>query len=268
MLGDTLGRRIALVLLSIIALLYGVSQAGAPPSQDPKAVEVDQAMMQAMGGQEAWNSVHFVRFDFKFTSEGKVVRDNAHLWDRKDGRYRLERMPKDGKREIVLFDIGGYERNKQGSAYVDGKKLEGDAAKKSLEEAYASYINDTWWLAMPWKWTQPGVNLKYLAAQPCGKGTCDVVELTFGHVGLTPGDMYHAFVSQKSHLMSHWEYVLQDGRKGSWDWQYVTSEGINLASNHLSSDRKSTINMGEVRVLDSVDDAYFTDPARMISGLK
>jgi len=198
MLAKNRASSVTLALVAVVTLFCGMRRTGASPSQDPKAVEVDQAMMQAMGGQDAWNSAHFVRFDFKVTVGGKMMVDNAHLWDRKDGRYRIEQMPKDGKREVVLFNIADYERDKQGSAYLDGKKLEGDEAKKSLEAGYASYINDTWWLAMPWKWTQPGVNLKYLGPRPCGQGKCDVVELTFGHVGLTPGDMYLAFVSQKS----------------------------------------------------------------------
>jgi len=268
MLAKNRASSVTLALVAMITLFCGVRRTSAGPSQDPKAVEVDQAMMQAMGGQEAWNAAHIVRFDFKVTAGGKVVADNAHLWDRKDGRYRIERMPKDGKREVVLLTIADYERDKQGSAYLDGKKLEGDEAKKALEAGYASYINDSWWLAMPWKWTQPGVNLKYVGPQPCGQGKCDVVEITFDHVGLTPGDMYHTFVSQKSHLMTHWEYVLQDGQKGSWDWQYTTQKGIKLASNHISSDHKTTINMGDVRVLDTVDDAFFTDPTHMLSSLK
>ena len=262
------GGRVTLTLVLLSMLLCCAHRASAGPDRDPKAAEIARAMMQAMGGEEAWNSAHIVRFDFKFTANGKMVANNAHLWDRTDGRYRIERMPKDGKREVILFNIADYERDKQGSAYLDGKKLEGDAAKKSLEAGYASYINDTWWLAMPWKWMQSGVNLKYLGPQPCGRETCDVVELTFDHVGLTPGDMYHTFVSQKSHLMIHWEYVLQSGRKGSWDWQYGDHKGIKLASNHVSSDHKETINMGNVRILDTVDDAFFTDPAHMLSGLK
>jgi hypothetical protein len=48
----------------------------------------------------------------------------------------------------------------------------------------------------------------------------------------------------------------------------VTSKGVKLASNHLSSDRKSTINMGDVRILETVDDAFFTDPTHMLSSLK
>ncbi len=125
--------------------------------RDLKAVEVARAMMQAMGGEDAWNTARFVRFDFKVKAGGKLVEDNAHLWDRKDGRYRFEHGTKDGKRQVVLFRIADYERNKAGEAYLDGKKLEGDAARKAVDDAYASYINDSWWLCMPWKWLAPGL---------------------------------------------------------------------------------------------------------------
>ncbi len=262
--------RVWLGVMPFAALIFsGHLRAASPAHQrDAKAVEIARAMMEAMGGEAAWNSVQFVRFDFKVKVGGKWVENNAHLWDRKNGRYRLERKTKEGKQEVVLFKIGDYQRDKSGAAYLDGKKLESGPAKKNLEDAYASYINDMWWLAMPWKWMDSGVNLKYLGPQKLGDETCDVVELTFDHVGLTPGDMYHAFVSQKSHLMKHWEYVLEGGEKGAWDWQYGDYQGVKLASNHPSSDGKMSIHMGQVRVLDRVDDAFFADPSRMLSGLK
>lgn len=236
--------------------------------RDPQAVEVAQTMMKAMGGQPAWDAAHFVRFDFKVTVSGKVVGNNAHLWDRKDGRYRFETVQKDGKRRVVLFTIATYESSKQGEAFVDGVRLTGDAAQKAVDAAYASYINDSWWLSMPWKWLATGVNLKYLGPKKHGAENFDVVELTFNHVGLTPGDMYHAYVSKASHLMTYWEYTLQSGDKGAWTWQYLTTGGVKLAKNHLSADHKASINMGSVRVLNAVDGAYFTDPAKNLAGLK
>src|SRR5437667_28245 len=111
------------------------------------------------------------------------------------------------------------------------------------------------------------VNLKYIGNKPQGGENCDVVELSFEKVGLTPGDRYRAFVSQKSHLMTHWEYTLQTGAKGSWDWQYGESGGVKLASNHLSPPDNS-INMGTVRILKDVDGAYFSDPQKRLSDLK
>jgi len=256
------------IAMSVLLLASSPGLRAEGESRDPKAVEVTRAMMKAMGGEDAWNSAHFVRFDFKVKVGSKLVEDNAHLWDRKDGRYHFEHATKEGKRQVVLFRIADYERAKVGEAYLDGKKLEGDAARKAVDDAYASYINDSWWLCMPWKWLATGVNLKYLGPQKHGGETADVVELTFSHVGLTPGDMYHAFISQKSHLMDYWEYTLQSKEKGAWDWQYGDYKGVKLASNHVSSDRKATINMGDVRILDAVEDAFFVDPSRSLVGLK
>jgi len=230
------------------ALLFGAD------SRDPKSVEIAQAMQQVMGGQDAWNAARFVRFDFKVSIGGEIKVERSHLWDKQTGRYRL-----DQKNRVVLMNMA----SKQGTVYVDGKKLEGADAATAIEAAYGAYINDFYWLAMPWKWLDQGVNLKYLGKKPQGGESCDVVELTFGKVGLTPGDRYQAFVSPKSHLMTHWEYTLQNGTKGSWDWQYGEYSGIKLASNHVSPPDKS-INMGAVRILKDVDAAFFTDPLRRL----
>src|SRR6266567_3907357 len=230
----------------------------AADTRDPKAVEIAQAIQKAMGGQEAWNAARFVRFDFKVNIGGETKVDRSHLWDKQTGRYRL-----DQKNRVVLMNLA----NKQGMVYVDGKKLEGADAAKATEAAYGAYINDFYWLAMPWKWLDEGVNLKYLGKKPQGGENCDVVELTFGKVGLTPGDRYQAFVSPKSQLMTHWEYTLQSGTKGSWDWQYGESGGVKLASNHTSPPDKS-INMGSVLILKDVEAAFFSDPQRPLSNLK
>jgi len=93
-----------------------------------------------------------------------------------------------------------------------------------------------------------------------------VVRLTFDHVGLTPGDRYDAFISSQSHLMTHWDYKLQSGDTGAWDWEYGDYGGIKLAKNHTSA--KMSIDMGDVRVMDTVDDGYFSDPKKMLTALK
>ncbi len=261
-----LGQPLIPFLLVALTLLFfgGVREAIAAHNRDPKAEGIARAMMQAMGGENGWTSAHFVRFDFKVSVGGKTVEDRSHLWDKQSGRYRLEEKTKAGRPQVVLFNVG----DRQGKVYVNGKKLEGAEARKVLEDAYGAFINDMYWLAMPWKWMDSGVNLKYLGRMTRWNEAYDVVELTFDHVGLTPGDTYHAFVSQKSHLMTHWDYILQDGEKGVWDWQYAEAKDIKLASNHPSDDHKMSINMGDVRILDSVDDAFFTDPSHALSGLK
>ena len=233
--------------------------ATAADTKDAKSLAIANSMMTAMGGLNNWNQAHFVRYDFKVTIKGKQVVDRSHLWDKSTGRYRIDGMTKDGKPTVALFSVA----TQQGSAWSGGKKLEGAEAAKAIKDAYAAFINDMYWLSMPWKWLDMGVNLRYLGQKPFGAQSYDVVELTFGKVGLTPGDRYHAYISPKSHLMEHWEYTLQGGNKGAWDWQYAATGGVKLASNHTTPEGNS-INMGNVQVLDRIDEALLTDPAKKL----
>jgi hypothetical protein len=188
-----------------------------------EADEIAHTMMNAMGGEGLVHH-HFVRFDFKVNAGGKIVEDRSHLWDKMTGRYRLEDKTKDGKPRVVLFSI----HDRHGDTYVDGKKVEGAAGAKAVKDAYEAFINDMYWLAMPWKWLDAGVNLKYIGPKTLGNESGEVVRLTFDHVGLTPGDRYDAFISSQSHLMTHWAFKLQSGDKGSFDWQYVDTGGSSL----------------------------------------
>jgi len=234
--------------------------ATAAETRDAKAVALAHQVRLAMGGEQAWDQVHFVRFEFKVSKGNQVLGERSHLWDKFSGRYRLEFTSKDGKRHVTLFNVNDH----KGTAYVDGQALTGPAGDKALQEAYGAFINDMYWLAMPWKWLDPGVNLKYLGKRPLAGGQDDVVELSFGKVGLTPGDHYRAFISPTSHLMTHWEYVLQSGDKGAWDWAYTESNGVKLGQNHTNTQGMS-INMGTVKVLSTVDDRFFTDPTTLVS---
>jgi hypothetical protein len=245
--------------LTLLALILAASRMSAvEPHRDAKADEIAHTMMNAMGGEKAWYAAHFVRFDFKVNVGGKMVEDRSHLWDKMTGRYRLEDKTKDGKPRVVLFRIN----DRHGETYVDGKKVEGPAGAKAVNDAYEAFINDMYWLAMPWKWLDQGVNLKYMGPKTLGNESGEVVRLTFDHVGLTPGDRYDAFVSSQSHLMTHWDFKLQSGDKGAFDWQYLDTGGIKLAKNHPGD--KVSIDMGDVRVLDKVDDALFSDPKKMM----
>jgi hypothetical protein len=247
----------------LAAFLLMASQVpAAEPQRDTKAEELAHTMLNAMGGEKAWYAAHFVRFDFKVDLGGKIVEDRSHLWDKMTGRYRLEDKTKDGKVRVVLFSLN----DRHGDAYVDGKKVGGPAGAKAVKDAYEAFINDMYWLAMPWKWLDKGVHLRYVGPKTLGNDKGEVVRLTFDHVGLTPGDRYDAFVSAQSHLMTHWDFKLQSGDKGAWDWEYGDYNGVKLAKNHTSG--KMSINMGDVRVLDKLDDALFSDPRKTLAELK
>ena len=161
-----------------------------------------------------------------------------------------------GQTEFVLFNVN----TQQGDVYVDGNKIEGEEAETALTAAYRSFINDTYWLMMPWKWLDPGVKLSYIGSEEYRGEVCDVVELTFQGVGLTPGDIYRGYVSRQSGFMVRWTYTVESGSTGDWDWEYTETGGIKLASNHKSPDGRE-IRMGTVVAsTDLATDAFFTDP--------
>ncbi|MEX2303749.1 MAG: DUF6503 family protein [Bryobacterales bacterium] len=249
--------------MAAAALTAALLSPAAAQQRDAKAVELGKSVMQAMGGEKAWDNVHFVRYDFIVSMGGETRANRSHLWDKWAGRYRFESKTKEGKSQVVLFNVN----DQQGDVYIDGARIDGEGAATALKGAYSAFINDMYWLAMPWKWLDQGVNLKYIGAKEHEGKNYEVVELTFQKVGLTPGDTYNAYIDPSSKLMTHWEYTLQGGNKGAWNWEYGTHNGVKLASNHTNAEGAS-INMGTVAVFEKVEDAFFTDPARGLSQLR
>ena len=251
----------AAVLPAAVLLMTALlaSPAAAQETRDPAAVAVAQRMHAAMGGLDAWNNTRYIRFDFKVGPSGELPAGRAHLWDKWEGRYRLEQTTAEGKTQVVLFNA--YQ--KAGEVYEDGVKLPAEQAAPLIERAHAAFINDTYWLAMPWKWLDPGVSLRSLGEQDHGGKTYDVVELSFNGVGLTPGDRYKAFVAKGSNLMERWEYALQGGNTGAWDWTYAEPNGIKLAATHHNAEGRE-INMGPVKAASETNEAHFTDPGAML----
>jgi hypothetical protein len=230
----------------------------AAPETQP--VDIARGMMQAMGGEAAWKRAHFVRFDFVLKIGGQEKFARAHLWDKQTGRYRLEDRSAIGHFGVILFNL----RDQQGTAYVNGQKLEGPAAAAALKGAYRAYRTDIDWLALPWHWLAPGVHLKYLGEKSLDGQLFDLVEVAVDQPA-APATRYNSYVSRRSHLV---EFSSIGVQPSLWDWQYTTAGGIQLARDHTNAERHSSISMGNVRVLDQVDDAFLTDPTHRLSMLK
>lgn len=236
------------------ALALALTPAAAHPHQAPPTPEVlAQRVMDALGGQEAWDNTHFLRFSFA----GR----RTHWWDKWTGRHRLEGQTQDGKNYVVLENVN----TKEGTVYIDGKQAEGEEAKTMLERAYAAWINDTYWLVMPYKLRDPGVHLSYVGEETIDGKKYDKLLLSFQNVGLTPGDRYWAFINQDTHLMDRWAYVLESMERGSpptaWRWEGWQKYGnIMLAPRRVQVNGDRTLELGNIAVYDSLPDAVFTSP--------
>lgn len=207
-------------LRPVAALALFVLCAATAPVPPPDVVA--QRMQEAMGG-ERFDDARVLRFTWWVERDGERVGEWKHSWDRWTGAYRLEGTERDtGAPVLALFDVD----TREGRVWVGDRALEGDELATWLERAYGRFINDTYWLLMPWKWLDPGVNRTLKDTAEVDGTLCDVVELTFGDVGLTSGDRYLGYVDRSTRRMIRWSYVLQeeDGTPGSaepsvWNWE-------------------------------------------------
>jgi hypothetical protein len=255
-------RRLPLVLgLVCLACVSTVGSLNSAPSRfdaslsDSKAVDLADRVLKALGGSGAWEGTRYVQFDFVVEQDGEEQSRRSHLWDRYESRF---------------IDL----ESRQGRAFHSGDRLEADQAEPFLTEAYEAWINDTYWLLMPYKMKDPGVRLTYAGEATEGGSTFDRVLLSFDGVGLTPGDRYWAYINRESGLMERWSYILEDdppdGPATAWEWR-----GWQRRGRLLFSSEKTWVGKGEsVRILhpvletyDDLPEIYFTLPAPLPSPL-
>lgn len=246
---------------SVLSLLLVASGAGAE-ERDAKADKVGKELIEALGGQSAWEKAREFRFDFVVENEGKVAGRRSHAWDRYTGDYRMTGTDPSGAPYAAYFNVN----TKQGKAFVNGKPVEGEEAEKLVKSSYARFINDTYWLLAPWKIFDPGVKLVYDSEKPCPDGgTCDVLKLSFDNVGLTPKDVYWLWVTRDGRKMVQWQYVLKGADEppttAQWkNWQKVG--GVALSMEKPMPGKPTVIRFENVSVTGTRTDADFQPPTQ------
>ena len=230
-----------------------------PRVSDARATAVADRVMDALGGKEAWDATRFLRFGFGSVRDGKFM-GRTHTWDKWTGRYRVEGQTREGDPFVILMNLN----TRDGSAWLKGQKLEGDELKKQLERGYGMWVNDTYWLLMPYKMRDPGVILSYAGEEKGDNGAMyDKVKLTFDNVGLTPRDNYWVWVNRDTGMVDRWDYVLKGESvpPTTWQWTGWKKYGrIMLSGERTNPKDNGKLLLPDIAVLESVPDAVFTSP--------
>ena len=80
------------------------------------------------------------------------------------------------------------------------------ALKNLLSNANSMWINDAYWLVMPFKLKDSGVTLQYVGKDTLLTGdAADRLALTFQNVGDTPDNKYHVWVDENN-LIQQWAF--------------------------------------------------------------
>jgi hypothetical protein len=236
-------------------LVFGIAAAcsqntrsanGAANLSDPDVRRLHARMMDAMGGTRGWERARYFEFDFVVVREGAEISRWSHRWDRHTGEYRLAGT-RAGEPIVVRTNVNDPA---DGIARVDGRPVDGARRDSLMTFAYGRFINDSYWLIMPYKWTDPGVHLSYEGPRTEAGRDWEVVKLTFDEVGLTPQNEYLAFLDPDSGLMERWYHFPRAGANPAiFDWTNWQQFGpIRLATEKPNADRTAMIRFDNVRV--------------------
>ncbi|WP_221412701.1 hypothetical protein [Fulvivirga lutimaris] len=210
---------------------------------DVKAIAWADAVMTAQGGRKQWDQTRFIQWNFFGRRD--------LLWDKATGRVRID-SPKDSVTFLVNVN------DETGKVLLKGKEVQdADSLKNLVSRAKSIWINDSYWLVMPFKLKDSGVTLKYLREDTTAKGEmAHVLQLSFEEVGDTPENKYEVFITEKDSLVKQWSYYAQasqDSASAVWPWDnYKEYNGL-----MLSADRSDNKGPHDVKIFDQVPDAAF-----------
>ncbi len=241
-----------ILLLIFLSYLACQQKPGNPPAEgfnaaasDEKAIEIADEVMLAMGGRAAWDQTRIIGWSF--------FGRRYLTWNKQNGDLRIDSP---GDSTVYLVNL----KSDEGRIMRGGEEMSHpDSLAKYLERAKGMWINDSYWLLMPFKLKDSGVTLTYLREEADEKGNpSDVLQLTFSNVGNTPDNKYEVWVNKEPRLVMQWAFyrdASQDEPNYIRPWDNYQPYGDIL----ISADRSDNGGPANVRVMETVDHSVFSD---------
>ncbi|UYZ62564.1 hypothetical protein [Hymenobacter weizhouensis] len=221
----------------------GFNQAGS----DARALHLADRVMRQMGGYPAWQQTRLLGWSF--------LDGSYQLWDKYTGDFRWQ---KDSL--VAVYNLDSQE----GRAYRAGQDISGtQEGRQLLADMYPTWVNNSWWLVMPFKLKDAGVTLTYKGTGKFMDGTpAEVLSMTFQKVGVTPENRYDIFINPRTNLVEEWSFYrnAQDAQPAfhrRWA-DYRRTGRLLLASDR--TDGKDGRRLTHVVALDSVPASVMQSP--------
>ena len=213
-------------VISVLALVPGIRAAdNSSATEAPLATE----LWKASGG-ENWDKVKQVDFTFAVEQDGKRLFTAEHAWNVAAGTDTVKWTDKQGKAHNVTVNLA--------AAPPDGE----------AKDAYARWVNDSYWLLAPLKIRDPGVKVEATGPKDLNGTSLETLQLSFENVGLTPTDRYLFYIDPQTKLPRAWDYLPQtgEGLQATWE-KFQNFGGLNLATEHHFKGK--TIKLVDVKVV-------------------
>jgi hypothetical protein len=241
------------------ALLAALPVAGCArtPTPESKATAIADQVMRTLGGKEAWDRLPGLRWTFEVSVNDTLRPRRRHSWNKMSGWQRVEGVTRTGIPFCYIDNLASGE----GRAWMDGNAIEGDSLQKLLKRSKSIWINDTYWMLMPYKLRDPGVHLAYDGDTTITGITYDRLALSFENVGDTPGDRYWVYVNRASHFVERWDMVLQGDEPPAktYTWEgWEKHDGLWFATAHRQD--KTVIYTHDIETVSKFADQEFSAP--------
>jgi hypothetical protein len=212
-------------VISVLAFAPA-APAAEPPGRNEPALATD--LWKASGG-ENWSKVKEIHFTFAVEQEGNRLFTAQHSWNVVAGTDTVKWKDKQGNDHDVTVKLA--EAPKDGEA----------------KDAYARWVNDSYWLLAPLKIRDPGVKVEATGPKDLNGASLETIQVSFENVGLTPTDRYVFYIDPQTKLPRAWDYIPQtgEGLQATWE-KYENFGGLNLATEH--NFKGKTIKLLDVKV--------------------
>ncbi|MEM6829200.1 MAG: hypothetical protein AAGA66_18760 [Bacteroidota bacterium] len=194
-------------------------------------------VMSAMGGRKAWDETRFISWNF--------FGRRTHIWDKLEGDVRIEEP---SNNLTILMNI----HSEKGKVMIGGEEVSNpDSLSKYLDMGKRYWINDSYWLVMPYKLKDSGVTLRYIGEDTTQLGEkSDIIRMSFKDVGVTPQNVYDVWVDVESKFVTQWAYYTdanQEEPRFTTPWSDYKKYG----TIYLSGDR-GDYKLSDIKVLQEV----------------
>jgi hypothetical protein len=213
-------------VISLLALAPGLRAAEESSAKEPPLAT---ELWKASGG-ENWGKVKEIHFTFAVDQAGNRLFTAQHAWNVAAGTDTVKWKDKQGKDHDVTVKLGDPPQEGEG------------------KDAYARWVNDSYWLLAPLKIRDPGVKVEATGPKDLNGASVETIQLSFGNVGLTPSDRYVFYIDPQTKLPRAWDYIPQtgEGLQATWE-KFQNFGGLNLATEHNFKDK--TIKLLDVKVV-------------------
>ena len=250
------------ILTSVVAATLTVVTATCDMQPPGPADDLVARWIEAAGGTVAWDHVDDLRYTVTtvwFDSTGTEVRRRPRfVWGKKHPlRARIERNEPEG------HYVQAHDGKGNVWATLDGALLPDSA--RAVEEVPYVTGDVMYWIGLPYKLRDPGVNLAYIPYDSTGRPG---VRVTFGEdIGLHPGDRYFYYFEQGSPLPVEVHYIEEGSKnidRSRWS-DYGTAGPITYVGTRTYYDEKGVTTkqllISDVEINPGLPDSLFAPPS-------